>query len=51
MYRFKLLINPKPILRNDNMQEGEILVGVKVINKIIRFGMSVWQHQLSEENS
>ena len=33
MYRFKQLIGPKLSLRSYNAQVGEILAGVKVMNK------------------
>ncbi len=35
MYRFKQLIGPKLSLRNYNAQVGEILAGVKVMNKLM----------------
>ena len=35
MYRFKQLIEPKLTLRNYNAQVGEILAGVKVMNKLM----------------
>jgi len=43
MYRFKPLIGPKLSLRNYNAQVGEILAGVKVMNKVIGLGMPVRQ--------
>ncbi len=38
MYRFKQLIGPTLSLRNYNAQVGEILAGVKVMNKLIGLG-------------
>ena len=35
MYQFKQLIRPTLSLRNYNAQVGEILAGVKVMNKLI----------------
>lgn len=43
MYRFKQLIGPTLSLRNYNAQVGEILAGVKVMNKLIGLGMPVRQ--------
>ena len=43
MYRFKQLITAKLSLRNYNAQVGEILAGVKVMNKLIGLGMPVRQ--------
>lgn len=43
MYRFKQLIGPKLSLRDYNAQVGEILADVKVMNKLIGFGMPVRQ--------
>ncbi len=43
MCRFKQLISPKLSLRNYNAQVGEILAGVKVMNKVIGLGMPVRQ--------
>ncbi|WP_460883063.1 transposase, partial [Pseudaeromonas pectinilytica] len=39
MYRYKQLISPKLSLRNHNGQVGEMLAGVKVLNKVIGLGM------------
>lgn len=43
MYRYKQLISPKLSLRNHNGQVGEMLAGVKVLNKVIGLGMPVRQ--------
>ena len=43
MYRYKQLISPKLSLRNHNAQVGEMLAGVKVLNKVIGLGMPVRQ--------
>ena len=43
MYRFKQLIGPKLSLRSYNAQVGEILAGVKVMNKVIGLGMPIRQ--------
>ena len=43
MYRFKQLIGPKLSLRSYNAQVGEILAGVKIMNKVIGLGMPVRQ--------
>ncbi|MBR9856650.1 MAG: IS5 family transposase [Gammaproteobacteria bacterium] len=43
MSRYKQLVNPKLSLRNYNGQVGEILAGVKVMNKVIGLGMPVRQ--------
>lgn len=43
MYRFKQLIGPTLSLRNYNAQVGEILAGVKVMNKLMGLGMPVRQ--------
>ncbi len=43
MYRFKQLIGPTLSLRNYNAQVGEILAGVKVMNKLIGLGMPARQ--------
>jgi hypothetical protein len=43
MYRYKQLNNAKLSLRNDNAQVGEVLAGVKVMNKVIGLGMPVRQ--------
>ena len=43
MYRFKQIITPKLSLRSYNSLEGEILVGVKVMNKVIGLGMPIQQ--------
>lgn len=43
MSRYKQLVNPKLSLRNYNGQVGEILAGVKVMNKVIGLCMSVRQ--------
>ena len=43
MYRYKQLISPKLSLRNLNAQVGEMLAGVKVLNKVIGLGMPVRQ--------
>ena len=42
-HQFKHLIRPKLSLRNYNAQVGEILAGVKVMNKLIGLGMPVRQ--------
>ena len=41
--RFKQLIGPKLSLRSYNAQVGEILAGVKVMNKVIGLGMPIRQ--------
>jgi hypothetical protein len=43
MYRYKQLISDKLSLRNYNAQVGEVLSGVKVMNKVIGLGMPVRQ--------
>ncbi len=43
MYRYMQLNNAKLSLRNDNAQVGEVLAGVKVMNKVIGLGMPVRQ--------
>lgn len=43
MYRYKQLISPKLSLRSHNAQVGEILAGVKVLNKVIGLGMPIRQ--------
>lgn len=43
MYRFKQLIGPKLSLCSYNAQVGEILAGVKVMNKLIGLGMPARQ--------
>ena len=43
MNRFKQLIGPKLSLRSYNAQVGEILAGVKVMNKVIGLGMPIRQ--------
>ncbi len=43
MYRFKQLIRPKLSLRRYNAQVGEILAGVKVMNRVNGLGMPVRQ--------
>ncbi|MFH7566551.1 MULTISPECIES: hypothetical protein [Oceanimonas] len=43
MSRYKQLVSPKLSLRNYNGQVGEILAGVKVMNKVTGLGMSVRQ--------
>ena len=45
MYRYKQLISPKLSLRNHNAHVGEMLAGVKILNKVIGLGMSVRQAQ------
>lgn len=41
MYRYKQLISGKVSLRNYNAQVGEILAGIKAMNKVIDLGMPV----------
>ncbi|MCR4237038.1 hypothetical protein NUU44_27630, partial [Escherichia coli] len=43
MYRCKQLIGPKLRLRGYSAQVGEILAGVKVMNKVIGLGMPIRQ--------
>ena len=43
MYRFKQLISAKLSLRNYNAQVGEVLAGVKAMNKMTGLGMPVRQ--------
>ncbi|TDR74490.1 IS4 family transposase [Photobacterium lutimaris] len=43
MYRYKQLINPKLSLRDYDAQVGEVLAGVKAMNKVIRLGMPAHQ--------
>ena len=43
MYRYKQLISPKLSLRSHNAQVGEMLAGVKVLNKVIGLGMPIRQ--------
>jgi hypothetical protein len=41
MYRYKQLISGKVSCRKYNAQEGEILAGIKAMNKVIDLGMPV----------
>ena len=43
MYRYKQLISPELSLRSHNAQGGEMLAGVKVLNKVIGLGMPLRQ--------
>lgn len=43
MYRLKQIITPKLSLRSYNSLEGEILVGEKVMDKVIGLGMPIQQ--------
>lgn len=43
MFRFKQLIGLKLSLRNYNAQVGEVMAGVKVMNKLVGLGMPVRQ--------
>lgn len=43
MSRYKQLVSPKLSLRSYNGQIGEVLAGVKVMNKVIGLGMPVLQ--------
>lgn len=43
MSRYKQLLSPTLSLRKYNGQVGEILAGVKVMNKVIGLGMPVRQ--------
>lgn len=43
MYRFKQLISSKLSLRNYNAQVGEVLAGVKTMNKMTGLGMPLRQ--------
>lgn len=43
MYRYKQLIGPKLSLRHYNARVAEVLIGVKVINKMNRLGLPVRQ--------
>lgn len=43
MSRYKQLVSPTLSLRKYNGQVGEILAGVKVINKVIELGMPIRQ--------
>lgn len=45
MSRYKQLLSPTLSLRKYNGQVGEILAGVKVMNKVIGLGMPVRQPQ------
>ncbi|PCS22472.1 Mobile element protein [Candidatus Enterovibrio escicola] len=43
MYLYKKLRSPKLTLRDYNVQVGELLANVKVMNTVIRLGMLVLQ--------
>ena len=43
MYRYKQLISLKLSQRNHNALVGEILAGIKALNKVIGLRMPIWQ--------
>ncbi|PCS21378.1 hypothetical protein [Candidatus Enterovibrio escicola] len=48
MFCYKQLFIPKLTLRDFNVQVGEALANMKVINKVIRFDMPVRQQTHSD---